>query len=380
MPTSITLARETCSSATRAFSSASRRSFSSASAAAAPAARTSPGSSSSAASWTIAATGAVPGGGRRQLDGLAVGVDVALRAARPEGQRQRPVAEGLGQRVAQRLALDALGVEALDQVADGAGPAVAAAQQADDEGPRQRGEGDQRDDARAGRDRVAAADDLAEDRDDQRGAERQAGPQHGRHHAPLRRRRVAALLDQLHRQPDDQPRGDQLRDRAEDLRGVGVVGQRPRVARRVAGVADVAAQQEVRNLDQQRVEVAQRDQRARARGLQSAGRERQQHVADQHEVQRAEVHAERVDPRVVGLGQAGHEPREADRRHERAEAVVRAPRPGEDAGAAEAQPDERTQDRGDLLGVLVVAGDHQRHHDGGHRHRGCEQRQERGSQ
>ena len=53
----MTFARETCSSATRAFSSASRRSFSSASAAAAPAARTSPGSSSSAASWTIAATG-----------------------------------------------------------------------------------------------------------------------------------------------------------------------------------------------------------------------------------------------------------------------------------------------------------------------------------
>ena len=107
-------AREIRRSSTRARRSALRRSLSSASAAAAAAALTSSGVASSSASWMIAATRrpscstAVqvrPEPGAGQLDLAAVLVDERLAVGEPVGDRQRAVADALGQQLADRALL-----------------------------------------------------------------------------------------------------------------------------------------------------------------------------------------------------------------------------------------------------------------------------------
>ena len=107
--------RETRSSSTRARSSAFRRSLSIASAAALAAAVTSSGVASSSASWTIAASRTPPRStavqvrpepGVGQLDLAARVVDEDLPLRQPVGDRQRAVAEPLGQQLAHRPALD----------------------------------------------------------------------------------------------------------------------------------------------------------------------------------------------------------------------------------------------------------------------------------
>ena len=105
--------RETRSSSTRARRSAFRRSLSIASAAAAAAALTSSGPASSSASWTIAATRAPsrstavqarPGAGIGQRHDAAGLVDEELAVGQPVGDRQRAVAEALGEHLADRAA------------------------------------------------------------------------------------------------------------------------------------------------------------------------------------------------------------------------------------------------------------------------------------
>ncbi len=280
--------------------------------------------------------------------------------ARPEpvDELERAVAERVGQRQAQR-AVGLRVVEALDQLAHGAGARVAAAHEARQEGEGQHREGDERQQPGDVADLARQPEDVDHEGDAEQPDERQPGPQHRRQGAPLRRRRRLALAHEQHERRHEDHDGDEGRRVVEDVGEVGGVDDREDVVgpRALQIARDVAAEQEEGQAHGEHVEVTGGDGRALGEGLQAPRREREHHLDHEHQVERLDVAADREDGRVVGLGQPGQEPRDPHAGHEQPEAVQRAPPPGEDPGADEAQPDERAEDRRDDLLLLVRGGE-----------------------
>ena len=272
----------------------------------------------------------------------------------PVDELERPVAERVGQREPERAV--GLGVvEALDQLADRSGARVAAAHEARQEGEGQDGEGDEGEQAGDVADPARQPEDVDEEGDAQQRHEREPRPQHRRQRAALGRRRRLALAHEQHERGHQHDDGDERRGVVEDVGQVGRVDDGEDVVRaRAREIArDVAAEQEEGQAHDEDVEIPGGDGHALGEGLQPPRREGEDHLDDDHQVQRLDVAADRVDRRVVGLGQPGEKPGDADAGHQQPEAVERAPPPGEDAGAHEAQPDERAEDGGDDLLVLV---------------------------
>ena len=291
-----------------------------------------------------------------QLDRAPVVGDVVAGRRAPVDELERAVAERVGQREPERAV--GLGVvEALDQLADGAGARVAAAHQAGQEGEGQDGEGDEGQQARRRR-RSCPAARATSMRKAMPSSATSASPVHSIGASARRWGGVAAWrLRTSSTSVDDQHGdGDEGR-RCSRRRRPGRARRRSR--RRCPGAGpsrspdDVAAEQEVGQAHGEDVEVAGGDRHALGEGLQPPRREREHHLDDEHQVERLDVAADREDRRVVGLGQPGEEPGDPDAGHQQPEAVERAPPPGEDAGADEAQPDERAEDGGDDLLVLV---------------------------
>jgi hypothetical protein len=121
----------------------------------------------------------------------------------------------------------------------------------------------------------------------------------------------------------------------------------------------VLLEQQRRGLEDRGEQVEPDDGRSLGAAAQPPRRERQQEVAGDRGEQRVERDAGRVQGVVVGRPQAAGEPREADRRHQRAGPVRRPPPPREQPGEDERPPDQQ-RERGLEPAVVdvVAARDH----------------------
>ena len=252
----------------------------------------------------------------------------------PVGDLQRAVAERVGQQLAQPAGAGRR-ADPREQVRHGAGAREARAQQAEQERPA----------ARAAKaisasdaervDRRRSADRRSRERAGEQREQREARPQHGRHRAPLRRRgRPPALRRRI-------TSDERERDRREDgliasrcparsassddgRSGAGQPSQPSQSASRRTAAPDRA---------DDRPAGSRRRRARRWRRLQPPARDRPAACGRARRGRaRRQQHADREDDAAVRRRQHAEEPGEADRGHQRAEAVVRPPPPGEQAG------------------------------------------------
>ena len=284
----------------------------------------------------------------------ALGVDPLVALPALEHEVEGGIAERLGHRVAQALAVGDL-VDAIDERSDRVGARVAAAQHAAEIGVRhgehqQGGQG-----ADAALDRHGVRELVDGERDRQEGEEQRAGQQD---------RREALALEARGVQPaaHEQPAGDEDDHRAHQRgRWPRRIGRARRVeegedvVRRALGAGVVHAQQR----HEQRADGRRPRRRGhddpRERLADPARRIGEQQVDDHGEGDRADQVADREQQREVGAREPGQQPRETHGDHERTDAVGRTAAPGEQAGAEEAPADQQELDDDDDLVVGPVA-------------------------
>ena len=168
--------------------------------------------------------------GRRQRHGVPPGVDVAARVGQPVGERERVVAQRLGQRVARAHA-----AEPLEQRAHGSRAREAGAHQAHQEGERHRGDHDDQHGIDDFRDLVGA------ERQRQHAAHAHHGhggarPRDGRERAPLHLAERPPAADQHEAQAGEQDDRDDQADGLHDRRSRVAVPDQQQVVRAVPAV------------------------------------------------------------------------------------------------------------------------------------------------
>ena len=276
-------------------------------------------------------------------------IDVPSALGHAVRDRQRRVAERVAERVLRRPGVSR---EPVDQARDRGGAEEAAPHQARKERERQQGERGQEEHLRDPAPHVEllrGVGDRAE-RHDQR-----AEPEHRLEAAPLHRaRRAPALGDEHERTRDHHELGQRLGGR-EGGGDVGFARDPQQVARAgTAGAVVVEPEQQRRQLEQRRDEVAGADHEPLGHGLEAARREGQQEMHEDRQDERVGQHAHQPRQRRVRELQPGRQGDQADRDHQHAGAAIRPPQrhvgadgdepPGErdaqvaDAAAAGRQP------------------------------------------
>ncbi len=183
--------------------------------------------------------------------------------------------------------------------------------------------------------------------------------------AALGRRRRAPLAHQHPDRHEAEAERDRRAERERDVAEAIVALDQQHVARTSAravgddplGVAD----EQRRDRHERDQHVARRHDPAARPRRQPAGREAQQHVAEDRPPEPSEDDAEGEHERRVRREERPEEPREAHQDHQQAEARLRPAAPRIQAGADEAPPDQRPEQRLRARIGEVVASEHEQH-------------------
>ena len=291
----------------------------------------------------------------RQLHSVPARIDIASRVGQPVGERERVVAQRLGQRVAR-----ADPAEPLEQRADRARPRQARAQQAHQEGERQRRDQHDQHDIDDLRQLIGAESDR-EHAGHAHNRDRGPRPHDRSKRAPLDPAETAPASDQHHAQTGEQDHRDDKANRLHDRRRRATIPGQQQVVRAVTTVVRPRGHDCRRQRQSDRRRPAQGPPRhARAPG--ARGRSGTRPACAPARRSRARRRAARAcTPTPHRRSQRTQEPHEPDERHQRPDAVLRAPPPGKDARAREAPTQrQREHDPRRRIGLVAIASRDQR--------------------
>jgi hypothetical protein len=178
-----------------------------------------------------------------------------------------------------------------------------------------------------------------------------AGPQHRRQHLALGWRRRAPAPGHDHAARNRERHSPEVLQHVETIREP-LVGVRDQEAVQVVGL--LGLEQQRRELQDRRHEIAAGDGPARGAPLEAAARECEQQVRGDRGEQRVQRDPDREQHLGVRGAERLREPGEAERGHQDARAVQRAPPPGEQSRGDERPTDQQVDGRDEPAVVLVV--------------------------
>ena len=206
--------------------------------------------------------------------------------------------------------------------------------------------------------------DPRERREDEADREEQhtepAGEIDGAQDATQGRRTLTPASDEEHERRGEEKDRDRRPERRHcNVRGV-IVGNEHGVVRAVVRLARVSSGEHgVEERREERGRITRDDEDARAPAEQLPARIREQEVQVGGDEQASEQRSERVRDRVVGLAQAADQDAETDCDHQHPRAVLRPPRPADQAGEDEGPADEEPERDRERRVLFMIARDGQ---------------------
>ena len=300
--------------------------------------------------------------GSRQLDCQAGFVHIGSGLRNPVSELERGVSECSGEcfsQASRRLVLDEI-----DEQPDDREPREPRDQLARDERDRDQHEEDECDDEEDVRGRLR--DEARHEGGREKRESEPARPDHRAEDPPGGAARRPPALDE---DGDDREKADRADDLGDPVQSVGeavsAVDQQQVRGTAVAVVRAGLVEEEHHELDEEDVDVDDGDDQPGDPRFEAAAREREQKMGEDPEGEIREEQADREGQGRVRRGEGDGEPGEALGDHQRAERVLRLPRPGEQA-ARDERPAEEQGQRGleaNLVGVVRRQNDGQRRRD-----------------